>query len=574
MQSSDSAIIDSSVSLFDVVISMPPGTKLETIQILAETEAGLPPDRVERLIKVLRSTPNAKVGAAITLERAEEEKARFTKAGLFVAITPLQTDSCLPIKMVTQQSPVSAEFPNVQSAEGIEKVSDLPIGGSRGRYFQGKAGLLIGMTVALAFGLFYASNKNVTIGGMSLPWGKRDQPLGAISTSGLKIASTTADDTTEDPEADDLLIQAIGGKRAGVKSLTLEEALAASMGVASAADTVSKQTRQLLIAEFAVALAELGQGARAQEVLKTLKGDVSPRSDAQAASALQAAQVKLQAWSILRMDPGKAQQTAEDLKAKTQAITNAQERTQLQGQVAVILSRNSLLQPKVPRQFLSLGAESLKAVGGAQTNATLGDLAVSTAEVFLNETTARAKAGRWTKAKASAVQIEDLLRQAPDAWAQSRLYAVDHQAKLQTGQTDKAARSLESALALAGKNSNLVERAIWLRSIAQLSDASTQEQFEAMTTGLQNQLNDKSGIEKARGLTELSLLSAAAGLPGKSAQLRILAQATAGLSATDSVAINTDLIVRSDMAMAKMLHGMGRYAEGEAVLQRIGGYLF
>ena len=323
-----------------------------------------------------------------------------------------------------------------------------------------------------------------------------------------------------------------------------------------------------------MALAELGQSARAQEVLKTLKGDVSPRSDAQAASALQAAQVKLQAWSILRMDPSKAQQTAEDLKAKTQAITNAQERTQLQGQVAVILSRNSLLQPKVPRQFLSLGAESLKAVGGAQTNATLGDLAVSTAEVFLNETTARAKAGRWTKAKASAVQIEDLLRQAPDAWAQSRLYAVDHQAKLQTGQTDKAVRSLESALALAGKNSNLVERAIWLRSIAQLSDASTQEQFEAMTTSLQNQLNDKSGIEKARGLTELSLLSAAAGLPGKSAQLRILAQATAGLSATDSVAINTDLIVRSDMAMAKMLHGMGRYAEGEAVLQRIGGYLF
>ena len=271
---------------------------------------------------------------------------------------------------------------------------------------------------------------------------------------------------------------------------------------------------------------------------------------------------------------GQAGQATEELKAKTQAIANAQERTQLQGQVAVILSRNPQLAPEVPRMFLSLGAESLKAVGGAQANATLGDLAVSMAEVFLNETTARAKAGGWTKAKASAAQVEDLIKQAPDAWAQSRLYAVDHQAKLQTGQTDKAAKSLESALALAGKNSNLQERAMWLRSIAQLSDASTQEQFESVANNLQTQLNAKSGMEKARGLTELSLLYTAAGLPGKSAQLRSLAQATTGLSAADSVTINTDLLVRSDMATAKMLHGLGRYAEAEVVLQRIGGYLF
>ena len=91
METPNNKSIDSVVPLFDVVISMPPGAKLETIQRLAETEAGLPPDRVERLIKVLRSTPNAKVGAAVTLERAEEEKARFTKAGLLVEVTPLLT---------------------------------------------------------------------------------------------------------------------------------------------------------------------------------------------------------------------------------------------------------------------------------------------------------------------------------------------------------------------------------------------------------------------------------------------------------------------------------------------------
>ena len=709
MQNPDSEGIDSAVPLFDVVISMPPGAKLETIQKLAETEAGLPPERVERLMKVLRSTPNAKVGAGVSLERAEEEKARFIKAGLHVEVTPLLTvqtltagsfdglegcpacgkravmpktrqcpscgvfidkltDEYLLKKKIMQQELGAIEFQKNKSAKDTVKGSresveaairaqvraelEKKYGISKDGFFKGKAGLLIGTTLAIVMGLLYAGEKGVTIGGMSLPWGKKDTPAGAMSASSLQQASSGASaaggtgaaaggaaaaagasgaaavELTGDADVDDILIQAAAGKKSGGKGLTMEEAIAASKtlaksvgnttaeraiagapvggpggtagaksggatatggagaaagagqadaaGAASsgATDTVPKQARQLLTAEFASLLAEIGQGARAREVLKAMAGGINPATDAQAASALQAAQLKLQAWSVQRMDGGRARQAAEDLKATTQAIVNAQERTQLQGQVAVILSRNAQLPPEVPRMFLSMGAESLKAVGAGQTNASLGDLAVSMAEVFLHETTARARAGGWTKARASAAQVEDLLKQAPDAWAQTRLYALDHQAKLQTGQTDKAAKSLESALALAGKNSNLIERAIWLRSIAQLSDASTQEQFEAMATALQNQLNAKSGVEKARGLTELSLLYTAAGLPGKASQLRSLAQATTGLSAADSVAVNIDLVVRSDMVMAKLLHGLGRYAEAEAVLQRVGGYLF
>ena len=714
MQTPDSESVDSAVPLFDVVISMPPGAKLETIQKLAETEAGLPPDRVERLIKVLRSTPNAKVGSAVTLERAEEEKARFIKAGLHVEVTPLLTvqtlqagsydglegcpacgkrtvmpqnrqcpscgvfidkltDEYLLKKKIMQQELGAIEFQKSKSAKDTAKDSresveaairaqvraelEKKYGTSKGGFFKGNAGLLIGTTLAIAMGLLYMGEKGVTIGGKSLPWGKKETPAGAMSASSLQAtaaasaaggtgaaagaagaggAGNAAADPTGDPDIDDPLIQAAGGKRIGAKGLTMEEAVAAANvlgksvgnttadralaggaaksggaagaaatgagagsgqnasagaagpggagatgssaapGAASAAasDSVPKQVKQQLTAEFAGVLAELGQGARAREVLKALAASVNPATDAQAASSLQAAQLILQAWTIQRMGGGQAAQAAEDLKAKTQAIANAQERTQLQGQVAVILSRNAQLAPEVPRMFLSLGAESLKAVGGAQTNASLGDLAVSMAEVFLHETTARAKTGAWTKAKASAAQVEDLIKQAPDAWAQSRLYAVDHLAKLHTGQTDKATKSLESALALAAKNNNLTERAVWLRNISHLSEASTLEQFETAANNLQTQLNAKSGVEKARGLTELSLLYTAAGLPGKSAQLRSLAQATAGLSAADSLTINTDLVVRSDMATAKMLHGLGRYAEAEAILQRVGGYLF
>ena len=710
MQAPDSETLDSAVPLFDVVISMPTGAKLETIQQLATTEAGLSPERVERLIKALRSSPNAKVGSAVTMERAEEEKIRFTKAGLHVEITPLLTvqttttgsydglDACpacgkrsvmpknrqcpacgvfvdkltddyLLRKKVMQQERGALEFQQARSAKNADKSSRESLEasiraqvreelyGKEGGLFKRKGGMMLVSVAAIAMGLLYAGEKGVTIGGMSLPWGKKEAAPAVMSASSLSQASAGAStsggtvaaagaaaggaavELTGDADIDDMLIQAAAGKKAGGKSLTMEEALAASRALAKsvgnttaeralagapvgggpggaagaksggvaaggtgagvgiaggagqvdasgragtdagaasagATDTVPKQTKQILTAEFASLLAEIGQGARAREVLKALAGGINPATDTPAASAFQAAQLKLQAWSVQRMDGGQARQAAEDLKVKTQAIANAEERTQLQGQVAVILSRNPQLPPEVPRMFLSLGAESLKAVGGAQSNASLGDLAMSMAEVFLHETTARAKSGAWSKAKASAAQIEDLLKQAPDAWAQSRLYAVDHQAKLQTGQTDKATKSLEAALNLAAKNGNLLERAIWLRHIARLSDAATQEQFDAVTASLQAQLGSKSGMEKAQALTELSLLYTAAGLPAKSSQYRTLAQSTAGLSATDTTAINTDLVVRGDMAMAKMLHGLGRYAEAETLLQRVGGYLF
>ncbi len=691
MQSPDSESIDSAVPLFDVVISMPSTAKLETIQELATTQAGLPPDRVERLIKVLRSSPNAKVGSAVTLERAEEEKIRFTKAGLIVEITPLLTvqtttagsydgmegcpacgkrsampknrqcpgcgvyvdkltDEYLLRKKIMQQERGALEFQQSKTAKNADKSTRESLEasiraqvreelhGKEGGLFKRKGGVMLASLAAVAMGLLYAGEKGVTIGGMSLPWGKKDTVVAAsMSASSLQQASggaqmaaagasgavgtSAAGEPTGDADIDDPLIQAAGGKRIGAKGLTMEEAVAAanvlgksvgnttaeralagagasagggksqagdstgasasaaaggaggSAAPAAGTATVPKQTRQLLTAEFANVLAELGQGARAREVLRALGASIDPAADAPAAAAFQAAQLKAQAWSVQRMDSAQARQAAEELKTKTQAIANAQERTHLQGEIAAILSRSAQLPAEVPRQFLSLAAESLKAVNG-QGQAALGDLAVSMAEVFLHETTARAKAGAWTKAKASAVQIEDLLKQAPDARAQSNLYAVDHQAKLQTGQTDKATKSLEASLALAGKNSNLLERAIWLHNIARLSDAATQEQFDAATAALQAQLTSKSGLEKAQAMTELSLLYTAAGLPAKSSQYRTLAQSTTGLSAADTTAINTDLVVRGDMAMAKMLHGLGRYAEAEALLQRVGGYLF
>ena len=559
MQTPESRSLVSVVPLFDVVISMPADASLETIQILAETQAGLSVQRVERLISVLRNTPNAKVGSGLPLARANEEKQRFLKAGLNVEVTPAPPAQKLANNEPIAHRPGPAEANTEASPlRQLEQKSTT----DKNRFPKNKAGLLAGAALLIAAGLGYMSQTGGSIGGVSLPWGKKEgQPTGASAPA---LAPGTTPTLAADVDVNDPLVQAARGSG----TTATAQAPVAPVG------PLAKQAGQQFTADFGVMLAEIGHIARAREVLKALANSINPAVDTQASATLQTAQLKLQAWSAQRMDGIQASRAADDLKAKLSGLPDALERAQLQGLIAVILSRNTQLSPEVPRQFLSMGSESLKASGTGQTNTALGDFLVSMAEVSFNETTARAKAGSWTKARASADQIDELIKRAPDAWAQSRLYAIDYQAKLQTGQLDKASKSLESALALADKNSNLQERAAWLRSLSQLSDASTQEQFDAVVTTLLNQLNVKSGLEKARGLTELSLLYTAAGLPGKSGQLRSLAKATTGLSAADSLAIDTDLMVRADMASAKLLHGLGRYAEAEAALLRVSGYLF
>lgn len=724
--------IESDTPLFDVVINVPPGASLEEIERLARDVAGIAEDKVDRLIQVLRSSPQAKIGAGVTREKADVAREQFSKAGLLVTITPLLTiqtamagsydgtyscpacqkrvvlpenrqcpacgifvdkvtDEFLLRRKMMEQERGKIEYQQAKSAKDSDKRSremmeaalrakvreevekEYGIKGKRG-VFQGSSGLFrgIGLVGLLAIAFFGGRGFSLEgLPGSKSAAGKEASASKTMSADSLeKAAQGTSEEAGEagaagtgtgtgasaatagasgDADIDDPLIQAAGGKRIGAKGLSIEEAVAAAQilgksvgnttaeramagggaggkaagaagstgatagdldskidtvagtsGSASVAGpsgssgavriaggnsgqaagagptaTVPKQTKLVLTAEFARTLAELGQSARAREVLKAATASLNPAAEPEAATALRSAELRAQAWAIQRREAGAPGKASEDLKNKILALPNPVERTQTLGQVAVILSRGGQLPPEVSRIFLSLAAESLKSVTDTgQPNAALGDLAVSMAEVFSNETGARAKAGQWSKAQASAGQIDALIKQAPDPWSQVRLYAIDHQTKQQLGQSDKAKQSLDAALAQTGKNPNLSERATWLRSVAQLADAAAQEQMDAMTSSLQAQLETKSGLEKAQALTQLALLYANGGLPAKAEQYRRMAQATAGLSAAENTVISTELIVRSDLALARVLQGLGRYAEAESLLQRVGGYLF
>lgn len=419
---------------------------------------------------------------------------------------------------------------------------------------------------------------------------------------------------TGDADLDDPLIQAAGGKRVGAKGLSVEQAVAASQKLAksignttgqngggpgagaaagetpagpgataaatapAAADApaaaVPRQAKLLLVADFAKQLAELGQSSRAREVLKALKSSPDLAAEATAASAARVAEIEVQAWALHKLSDGAARQAAEALKAAAGNLQDPVERSQALGQAGAILARHPQLPPEAARAFLALAAQALKAIPDASARvAAQGDWAVALGETLLAETTVHARNGAWNKARAGATQMDALVQQAPDVSSQARLYAVDHQLRSRLGDNDKATQSLQQALAAAERVGKPVERASLLRSIALLSQAASTSQLQAVVTGVQAQLQAAPAAERARGMMMLSLLHADGGMAVKAEQFRVLAQSTPGSSAADTAAVNANLIVQGDLAMARVLHQGGQFAEAETLLQRVGGYL-
>ena len=433
---------------------------------------------------------------------------------------------------------------------------------------------------------------------------------GAAAGAGAPgAAAGGAGTATGDADIDDPLIQAAGGKRIGAKGLTMEQAVAAAQvlgksvgnttaeralgggsaaGGAPGAATVAgaavqagvdpskqadipKQSKLLLTAEFATQLAEMGQDARARGIMKSLAASPSLAAEPVAARAVRIAQVEVRAWGLRS---AASRQAVDALRSEASALSDLSERTYALGRIGVIMSTNVQNGVEVPRAFLTLAAESLKSISDSrQRGAAASDWAVALGEVLLAEATAQAKTGNFTRVKAAAAQLDALVKGAPDDYSLARLNAIDFRMKQQTGQSDVATQSLDTAIGLAARQASLPEQAAWLRSISELAGAADNDRMQAAVTALQAQAAGKSGMEKAQTMANLALLYADAGSRAKASQFSQMAQASTGLNPAETVAINSDLIVRGDMAVAKALHGFGMYPDSEVLVQRVGGYL-
>ena len=677
------SIEESDEALFDVVVKVPQGARLDDIEKMALGPAGIRADRVESLIKALRSVPQAKIGAGVPRTRADAAKEQFTKAGLTVEITPVLsikvktegafdglfgcpsckqrvtlpenrqcpncgvfvdkvTDEAQMRRRIMEQERAKLDFQASRGAQQAEKMTrdqlEAQLRAEVRAELEAKMGIkkaasklgqalkvvaLVGVMGAVFIGGRGTGSGwswEEIKGGGSAPKGKAaevDKMLDSVGPAGGAQAGAGAADGAAggsgDPDIDDPLIQAAGGKRIGAKGISMEQAVAASMtlaksvgnttaeralagapvggggggapgataaaaaaagGGATAEATVAPAAKQLLALEFTTQLAEMGQLPRATQMIKALKASPKTTSDPSVASAARVADMEVRAWSMQALGEGKARAAADALMSDAAGLADPYERAAALSRVGAILARHPQLPPEASRAFLTKAVESVKAVGNAEmrTIAT-GQWAVAFGEALLADAITKAKSGVWSKVQQASTQVDTLIAQAPDAASQAKLHAIGAQLKLQLGQQDKAAQGMEAGLAQVGRVDTLSERAAVLRAMAQLSGGAGSDKLQAAAAALQAQATAKTGGERARTLAQLSLMSVDAGQRGKASELADAARASPGLSPGDAVQVNADLIVRSDMAAARVLHGLGLYAESETVLQRVGNYL-
>jgi len=675
------SIEESEEALFDVVVKVPTGARLEDIERMALGPAGIRADRVESLIKALRSVPQAKIGAGVPRARADTAKEQFTKAGLTVEITPVLsiqiktdgafdglfgcpackqrvtlpenrqcpncgvfvdkvTDEAQMRRRIMEQERAKMDFQASRGAQQAEKMTrdqleaqlraevraelEAKYGGKKGSSASTaiKGLVLVGVLAAVFVGGRGTGSgwSWEEIKGGSAPKGKTaevDKMLDSVGPGGGAGAADGAAGLTGDPDLDDPLIQAAGGKRVGAKGISMEQAIAASMtlaksvgnttaeralagaavggsgpaaagggagagaagdgaaaGGASAEAAVPARVKQLLALEFTTQLAEMGQLPRAVQMIKALKASPKTTSDPTVASAARVADMEVRAWAMHSLGDSKARAAADALMSDAAGLPDHYERAAALSRVGAILARHTQLPPEASRAFLTKAVDSVKAVADAQLRIeATSQWAVSFGEALLADAAAKAKAGLWSKVEQANTQVETLIGQAPDAASRAKLHAIGAQLKLLLGQQDKAVQSMESGLAQAAGVGALPEHAALLRAMAQLSGGAGSDKLQAAAAALQAQAMTRTGPDRARTLAQLSLLSADAGLRGRASELADAARASEGLSATEAVRVNTDLIVRGDMAAARVLHSVGLYAEAETVLQRVGNYV-
>lgn len=401
-----------------------------------------------------------------------------------------------------------------------------------------------------------------------------------------------------DPDVDDPLIQAAGGRRIGAKGLSVEQAVAAAQalqpatamaapgsaatapaGTAPVAVAGREQTpalppaeRALLMAEFAMQLAELGQMARAQAVLTTLRAHPAAQ-ELRVQAAIRLAGLETAAWAARDARDAAVRPAIEGLLRQAGGVPDATERALALVRAASILARHPQLPPEAPNTLLAQAVEAIKAAPEAQRAAAIDAWTVALGEVLAERAARQAAGGRASQAQATAAELAALANQAQPS-VQAQLWALERLAWHAAGQPAQAAAAWDKALGRLAGEPGPARRAALLRSVGRLADGSEDDKMVAAATALQQAVESLQGQERMQALGELALFHADAGAPARAEQLARRAVATEGVEPASAAPMQAALLVRADLAAARQQHRTRDYAGSEQRIRRVVDYLF
>lgn len=345
-------------------------------------------------------------------------------------------------------------------------------------------------------------------------------------------------------------------------------AQAADGAASSAQGLLSPLVKTGLVADFAVRLAELGQVPRAREALERLKATPGVKQDPAQAATARLAEFQVQAWAVRVAN--RPVDAAETLRSDLQRLPDAAQRAVALGRVGAILAGQQGLPEGMPLSFLLKGGEALRAVApGGVRNAAAGDWLLSMGQALTEDIREHARVGRWNKVQGLAEQLDALAAQTQGSTPLAGLRGLQAQVRRLLGQAEAEEKLVAEATREIAELATPLARAEALRSFGVHSGEPAQARVQAAVRGQVASLEGQKGPEAAYSLARLALLQADAGLFDAYAALKAKALVVPGPNRRESVTLNAELMVGSELAQVRQLHRAGQFGAAEQHLRQL-----
>lgn len=377
------------------------------------------------------------------------------------------------------------------------------------------------------------------------------------------------------------LLRGPQGQRITLRGLGLEHAIEATLaspaaGAQSAPPsvTLAMPLKIRLATQFAQTLTELGQLPRAQDLVRALKDTPELAHEPAAAALLRQTEIETQGWALLALPEARARNAINKLLPQIGTLPDAVAKVHSMSRMALVLSRHAQLAGDVPRDILAQATTLGRAItDGNQRNAALGNISVAQGEILARDIESRAHRGLQATTTAAQQELAQLTKGAPDAWSRARLLALEGRVFDLLGDRDKARERIEATFAAVEKYDDVAEQIASLRALMRYLPGTARVRLQALAGAMPAKLDALPARDKAQAALQLSLLHADLGTLPAAEQYANVARTTGGLTTDESNAISAEAIMQREFATVRALHTAGRYADADAALRRITGYL-
>lgn len=350
-------------------------------------------------------------------------------------------------------------------------------------------------------------------------------------------------------------------------------AVAGTASVAFVAAPLPADFKPLLSLEFANQLAQMGQSVRARGIVREVQ--TQPNPTPALTSAGQVSDVAVSAWGVSSATADKSRKLLDSVKSGVTAIRDPAAKAKAASAAAIALAAQSRSPEQIAQPFLSQAAEAAGQVGdAAQRQIATDELLVATAQVLLAGVNAAAKTGNFDRANDLTNRLQNASKQSRTPAVTAKLLALLFQAKSVTTADASAAQTLDMAIAEALKASNAADKALALQGVGEIAGPAGAIAVMKALQSAEPGAAQATGIARVQAMGAMSAAFASLGDEAKAEEMRRQIATTPGVVAAEHQMEMAKALLRADTALARFQQRSGAYSQAENTIQRVASYLF